>query len=91
MGFSQNLFLIITASVILVDVATACSNGQCKVLCLHFYLHVIKNHFKLWLFFFFLLIHLCKFQYLDTRWMFIEPRLWSWTLLFLLSSRIFRL
>jgi len=53
MGFSQNLFLIITASVILVDVATACSNGQCKVLCLLFYLHVIKNHFKLWLFFFF--------------------------------------
>eukprot|EP00258_Populus_trichocarpa_P020680 XP_024436699.1 PI-PLC X domain-containing protein At5g67130 isoform X2 [Populus trichocarpa] len=32
MGFSQNLFLIITASVILVDVATACSNGQCKIL-----------------------------------------------------------
>ncbi|KAL9383064.1 hypothetical protein Peur_023387 [Populus x canadensis] len=32
MGFSRNLFLIITASVILVDVATACSNGQCKIL-----------------------------------------------------------
>lgn len=32
MGFSQNLFLIITASVVLVDVATACSNGQCKIL-----------------------------------------------------------
>jgi hypothetical protein len=28
MVFSQNLFLIITTSVVLVDVATACSNGM---------------------------------------------------------------
>uniref|UniRef100_A0A3N7G801 Glycerophosphodiester phosphodiesterase n=1 Tax=Populus trichocarpa TaxID=3694 RepID=A0A3N7G801_POPTR len=32
MGFSQNLFLIITALVVLADVATACSNGQCRIL-----------------------------------------------------------
>lgn len=91
MGFSQNLFLIITASVILVDVTTACSNGQCKVrvfsfTCTSSRLTILSSD----CFFFCLLIHLCKIQYLDTRWMFIEPRLWSWTLLFLLSSRIFR-
>ncbi|KAH8483515.1 hypothetical protein H0E87_028064, partial [Populus deltoides] len=32
MGFSQNLFLIITGLVVLADVATACSNGQCRIL-----------------------------------------------------------
>ncbi|KAJ6860966.1 hypothetical protein NC651_037144 [Populus alba x Populus x berolinensis] len=32
MGFSQNLFLIITALVVLADVATACSDGQCRIL-----------------------------------------------------------
>ncbi|KAL3568124.1 hypothetical protein D5086_030775 [Populus alba] len=32
MGFSQNLFLIITALVVLADVATVCSNGQCRIL-----------------------------------------------------------
>uniref|UniRef100_A0A6N2MRY3 EGF-like domain-containing protein n=1 Tax=Salix viminalis TaxID=40686 RepID=A0A6N2MRY3_SALVM len=33
MGFSQDLFLIISTLVILLDVATAaCSNGQCKIL-----------------------------------------------------------
>ncbi|KAH8494659.1 hypothetical protein H0E87_021160 [Populus deltoides] len=32
MGFSQNLFLSITTSVVLVGVATACSDGQCKIL-----------------------------------------------------------
>ncbi|CAK7335341.1 unnamed protein product [Dovyalis caffra] len=32
MGFSQNLLLVITAAVALVGVATACSNGQCRLL-----------------------------------------------------------
>ncbi|KAF9684011.1 hypothetical protein SADUNF_Sadunf04G0073400 [Salix dunnii] len=32
LGFSQNLFLIITASVALVGVAAACSDGQCRLL-----------------------------------------------------------
>jgi hypothetical protein len=76
--------------VVIVGVATACSNGQCKVCVFSFTCTSSRTIVSSDCFFFLLLIHLCKIQYSDTRWMFIEPRLWSWTLLFLLSSRIFR-